>query len=103
MTKFRALLAVLTGIVCGVVATIIVAALIHRWQLPIDRWLPRSMSLFLPPYVLATIVLAILLPPVWKKTTGGWKMLMLVSALISPFIGILISIPFVCAIARECL
>ncbi len=92
------------GVLCGIAATISVAVSVHWWRLPLQTWLPGASLLFFPPYAIAAFVFAFFLASrFWRSAKLQTRLFAAVAALCGPFIGILLALPGVCAIARECL
>lgn len=103
MPRYWPTLSLLAAVVCGFVATLLVAASIHWWRFPIDAWVPSPWSLFFPPYALTALVLPFVVGRAWRLSSIGHRLVAGLFALCGPIIGVLISIPAVCIIAKECL
>ena len=93
----------LAAVVCGFVAPLLVAALIHWLQFPIDVWLPNALSLFLPPYALTAMALPFVAKRSWNESSISHRLVAGIFALSGPLIGVLMAIPVICVIAKECL
>jgi hypothetical protein len=95
------LLTLSIGCACGLIATVLVAALIHFWKIPVNSYF-GAWALFFPPIAL-TVLAQLPLLGQWRKASSGSRLLSAAFALIGAGIGVVISIPMVCSIAGECL
>ena len=80
-----------------------VAAASTWWHLPVEHWLPGALSLFFIPYFGTLVICAWLLLRAWRLSSALEKLLVFVLLLVGPYTGILLSLPFVCGIVKECL
>lgn len=91
------------ALIAGAIGPICVALAEHWWQLPVDQFLPGGYILFLPPTVLvAASYFAVTLR--YRNSVGfGVKVIALALVLVGGIFGLVASIPFICAIAGQCL
>lgn len=103
MAKLRTLQILLLTLAFGVIGPIVVTAMLVWWRMPVDTWLPGALSLFFIPYFGSAVGGGWLLVRPWRVSGPVEKGLAFLLLLVGPYLGILLSIPFVCSIAKECL
>lgn len=87
----------------GVIGPIGIALADHKWRLPVDQFLPGASALFLPPALLVTASFVAVTFRYRHLAGLGVKAIALGLSVVGMIAGLIASIPFVCAIAGQCL
>jgi hypothetical protein len=93
----------LCSLLLGAVGSVLISMSIHWWRLPVEAWLPGALSLFVVPYAISSIGCAWLILKSWSVSRALERILAALLMVVCPIAGILLSLPFLCAIAQECL
>ena len=101
--RYWPLTSFVVAVLCGFVASVLVAAVTHWWRVPLEAWLPGPTVLFLPPYAASGLAFALLARRAWAGSALPTILLAVLATVVGTVVGLLLAIPAICSIAQECL